>query len=317
MTKSKVVCYAGGIIGSSWATGFALNGCNIYVYGRRDDSIDKAKTQIEKNIDDLIRNNCVSEDDKAGIIGRLKYTTDVEEALKGARFVQENGPEDLNKKQEIVEILDKYTPAYCVVASSTSGLRITDIVKNSVHPERYIGAHPFNPPHLIPLVEITKGEKTDEKYIDVAVDFYKSVKKEPVVLLKEKKGFVANRLSYAVLREVMNLVSEGVCSVEDIDKALVYGPGLRWASIGQLMVGELGTTGGTAASVDRFGPLNEMIYRDFENRVSLPENWKEIAVRGIEEEKKNLPDFIGHTNEEIIAFRDKVLIEVLKLHQKI
>lgn len=313
----KAVCYAAGIIGSSWATTFALNGCDVSIFDLEERFLDNAKAQVKKNLEYLSECGCLAAEESKKILERCTFTTKIKDALEDADFIQESGPEKLEIKQEIVKILDTYSPRDCVIASSTSGLKISDITKYSEYPQRYIGAHPFNPPHLIPLVEITRGEKTEDVYLEKAVCFYQQMKKEPIILKKEKTGYVANRLSHAVLREVMNLVAEGVCSVEEVDKALVYGLGLRWGSIGQMMIGELGTPGGTRACVERFGSLNEMIFKDLEERKTLPENWAEIAAEGVAEEKSNMPDFIGHTNAEIGEFRDKVLIELLKLHHKI
>lgn len=313
----NVACYAAGIIGTSWATTFALNKCNVKVYLRNELKIPESELQIRKYLELMRECGCNFDDNVEVIMSRIKFTTSVKEAVFDAEFIQESGPENLEAKQMIVDSLDQYAPKDCIIASSTSGLKISDIVAKSKVSERYIGAHPFNPPHLIPLVEITSGDKTADWCIEKALKFYKKMKKEPILLKKEKIGFVANRISHAVLREVINLVDEGVCSVDDVDRALVYGLGLRWASIGQMMIGEIGTKGGTKVCVERFGPLNEMIFKDLENRIKLPDNWGEIAAAGIEEEKKNLPEFIGHSNEEISRFRDKVLVEVLKLHKKI
>lgn len=312
----KAVCYGAGVIGAGWATTFSLNGCETALFGRHESTLQKARSQIAENLDYLAELNCITAKAAQEAKARCFYTTSPQEALAGADFVQESGPEILETKHEIVKLIDRFAPENCVVASSTSGLKITDITANSELAYRYVGAHPFNPPHLLPLVELTQGEKTQPEYLDKALAFYRSVKKEPVVLKKKKTGFIANRLSHAVLREVVNLVDEGACSVEDADKALVYGLGLRWASIGQMMVGELGTPGGTAEMVKKFGPLNEKIFSDLENRTKLPEDWARQAAEGVEEERSHMPEYIGQTNEEISRFRDTVMIELLKLHHK-
>lgn len=313
----KVTCYASGVIGTSWATNFAIKGCEVTVFDLTEELLTQAKRGIIANLEELAHRGCLSAEQAEPIADRIRFTTDARSAVAGAEFIQESGPERLELKRELVRFFDQYAPPECIVASSTSGLRISDITAQSARPERYIGAHPFNPPHLIPLVEITKGDRTAPEAIERAVGFYRSVGKEPIVLQKEKIGFVANRLSHAVLREVMSLVSEGVCSVEDADKALTYGPGLRWAAVGQIMVGELGTAGGIRAGTERFTPLNESIFRDLENRVTVPEDWADVAEAGIAEEKAHMPDCIGHTTQDIAAFRDTVLIELLKLHGKL
>ena len=313
----KVTCYASGVIGSSWATNFILKGCDVTIYDVAQAPLDRARETIYANLSDLAAHDCLHGQTVDALLQHVVFTTDVQSALCDAEFIQESGPEQLTIKQSFVELFDRLAPADCIIASSTSGLRISDITANSAYPERYIGAHPFNPPHLIPLVELTKGEKTTESTITKALEFYRSMGKEPVVLQKEKAGFIANRISHSVLREVMSLVNEGVCSVEDVDKALTYGPGLRWAAVGQIMVGELSTVGGVREGTRRFQALNESLFRDLENRTEVPQNWADTAEAGIAEEMAHMPDCIGHTTEEIAQFRDQVLISLLKLHGKL
>ncbi|MEE0097690.1 MAG: 3-hydroxyacyl-CoA dehydrogenase NAD-binding domain-containing protein [Oscillospiraceae bacterium] len=313
----KVTCYASGVIGTSWATNFALKGCTVTVYDLNQELLDHAKKLIRSNLLYLEAEDCLRGESVEAVMERVTFTDDVEAALREAEFIQESGPERLELKQTFVALFDRLAPAACIVASSTSGLRISDITAKSTHPERYIGAHPFNPPHLIPLVELTKGDQTSPETVNRALGFYRLMGKEPIVLQKEKAGFVANRISHSVLREVMSLVNEGVCSVEDVDKALTYGPGLRWAAVGQVMVGELGTSGGIREGTLRFKALNESIFRDLENRTEVPEHWEDTAEAGITEEKAHMPDCIGHTTDEIAQFRDKVLVSLLKLHGKL
>lgn len=313
----KAACYGAGIIGSSWATNFALGGCEVWLYDIAPEALERARVNVRSNLEYLVEEGCLAAENLEEMMERVHFTDSVEEAVSGAVFVQESGPENLEIKRSIAAQIEEYAPADCVVASSTSGLRISDIAAKTLRPERFVGAHPFNPPHLIPLVEITKSERTGEEYVEKAVDFYRRMKKEPIVLRKEKLGFVANRLSHAVLREVISLVDEGVCSPEEADKALVYGPGLRWAAIGQTLIGELGSAGGYREAAVRFKQLNESIFRDLENRTELPENCGEVFGRGAERALAAQPDFIGHTREDTARFRDKVLVELLKLHGKL
>lgn len=313
----RVACYAAGIIGSSFAVNFAVKGMDCNVYVTNEDRAQRGQAAIERVLDTLISLGGISPDARSAVLSRIHVTTDPAEAFRDVALIQENGPEKPEIKAEIMSIIDQYAPADAVFASSTSGMSITKIAETAQHPERCIGAHPFNPPHLIPLVELTKGEKTGDKYLEKALEIYRAAGKEPIVLKKEKIGFVANRLSHVVLREAMALLAEGVCSVEDIDRALVYGPGIRWASIGQIMVGELGSPGGVKAGMDRFQPMSEGIFRDLYNITTYPEGISQMAADGIAEAKKDMPDCIGHTTEEIAAFRDKVLVELLKLHGKL
>ena len=209
-------------------------------YDKTDDALNLAKTRIHESLLNLKKNNVVTEEEIKEIESRINYTTSKEEAVKDVELITESGPESYDVKRKMVEEMEKYTKDDTIIASSTSGLLITEIAKNAKHKERFIGAHPYNPPHLIPLVELTKGDYTTDEVIKVAKEFYQSIGKEPVILQKEALGFICNRIQMAVYREVCNLVMKGVCTIEDADKAVTYGPGLRWAIMGPSLVFELG-----------------------------------------------------------------------------
>jgi len=316
-TAEKIVCCGGGVIGASWAFYFALKGHDATVYDISDPALDKARASVAQCIDRMKGFGVIDSKDGEAILARISYTLDPKEAFTGATVIQENVPEKLEIKQSTLELIETYAPDDCLYASSTSGMPITSIAAKARHPERCVGSHPFNPPHLMPLVEITKGEKTEQKYVDRAVAFYRSIGKEPVVLQKEKIGFIANRLQHVILRESMSLVAEGVCTVPEIDRALIYGVGLRWASVGAVMTGELGSASGIRESNEKFHKLNETIFQDIENRQLVPEDWGEVAEAGVADEFASNPDFMGHDREAVSAFRDQVLVELLKLHHKL
>lgn len=317
MTEEKIVCCGGGVIGASWAFYFALKGHGVTVYDISDEALERARSSVEHCIESMKGFDVIDDAAGAEIRERIAYTTDPEAAFTGATLIQENVPEKLDIKQSTLELIERYAPDDCLYASSTSGMPITNIAAKAAHPERCIGSHPFNPPHLMPLVEITKGEKTEQQYVDRAVAFYHSIGKEPVVLQKEKIGFIANRLQHVILRESMSLVAEGVCTVPEIDRALIYGVGLRWASVGAVMTGELGSANGIRESNEKFHKLNESIFQDIENRQLVPENWGEVAEKGVADEFASNPDFMGHNRQEVASFRDNVLVELLKLHHKL
>ena len=174
----------------------------------------------------------VDESECRQIQERIHYTTEMAQALEHAEFVQESGPESYEIKRKILAQMEEVLPADTVIASSTSGLLITKIAEDARHPERIVGGHPYNPPHLIPLVEIVRGEQSSDEAVTCAAAFYRALGKEPVVLNKEVSGFIANRLQVAVYREAIDLVVNGVCSLEDTDKALLWGPGIRWGIMG-------------------------------------------------------------------------------------
>jgi carnitine 3-dehydrogenase len=313
----KVACYGSGMIGSSWATLFALKGYPVNVFDVSEEQLVNSKKTIEGNLNYLAGKGVIPKAKVAALLGKITFTDSVKDALAGVQFIQENGPENYGIKQSILKEVEKHASPDCIFASSTTGLLISEITKDAVHPERCLGAHPYNPPHLIPLVEMTKSAKTSEKTIAAAVAFYKAVGKEPVVLQKEKLGFISNRLSHALYREVIDLVTKGVCTIEDVDKAVCFGPGLRWAIFGPNMVYELGSGKGGIRSADKFKDTSNMIYNDLADWKKMPDGWADLSQEGVDVEKANLPDFMGHDNADLIRFRDDSLIEILKLHKKL
>ena len=314
----KVACVGAGVIGYSWALYYSLKKLSVTVYDITEDKIDLAKNRIHESLLNLEKNNVVQENEISEIESRITYTTSMEAAVKDVQFITESGPENYEVKQKMAEEMEKYTADDTIIASSTSGLLVSEIAKNAKHPERFIGAHPYNPPHLIPLVELTKGDKTDEHVLEVAKEFYQSIDKEPVVLQKEALGFICNRIQMAVYREVCNLVMNGVCTIEDADKAVTYGPGLRWAIMGPSLVFELGGgEGHIDGLMKHLNPSISLWLHDMADFKDFPEEFPEIARKGVEEAMKNRPAEIGNDDQSLAEYRDKMLIELLKLHNKL
>ncbi|HIT23471.1 MAG TPA: 3-hydroxyacyl-CoA dehydrogenase family protein [Candidatus Faecimonas intestinavium] len=314
----KVACVGAGVIGYSWALYYSLKKLSVTVYDLTEDKIDLAKNRIHESLLNLEKNNVVQENEISEIESRITYTTSMEAAVKDVQFITESGPENYEVKQKMAEEMEKYTGDDTIIASSTSGLLVSEIAKNAKHPERFIGAHPYNPPHLIPLVELTKGDKTDEHVLEVAKEFYQSIDKEPVVLQKEALGFICNRIQMAVYREVCNLVMNGVCTIEDADKAVTYGPGLRWAIMGPSLVFELGGgEGHIDGLMKHLNPSISLWLHDMADFKDFPEEFPEIARKGVEEAMKNRPAEIGNDDQSLAEYRDKMLIELLKLHNKL
>ena len=314
----KVSCVGAGVIGYSWALYFSLKKLDTTVYDITIEGLELAKKRIKESLKSLLKNAVVTEEECAEIEKRITYTTSMEEAVKDAKFIVESVPENYDIKRNIVKEIEKYTSAETIIASSTSGLLITEIAKEAAHPERFIGGHPYNPPHLIPLVEITKGEKTTEEVIKTAKEFYTLIGKEPVVLQKEALGFICNRIQMALYREVCDLVMRGVCTIEDADKAVTYGPGLRWGIMGPSLVFQLG---GGKAGIDgilkHLGPSINMWLKDMADFKEFPEEFGQIAREGVEEEMKNRTKETGNDDASLAEYRDKMLIEMLKLHNKL
>jgi 3-hydroxyacyl-CoA dehydrogenase len=250
----KVTIIGTGVIGASWASLFLAKGLDVTA----TDPAPGAEARLRAFVD-----QCWPALEQLGLAPgaskqRLTFEPKLEDAVVGADLVQENGPERIDFKRELYGKLDKLLPASTLIASSSSGLTMSEIQKACPdHPERCFIGHPFNPPHLIPLVELVGGAQTSAETIDRAAAFYDGLGKKTVRLKKEVPGHVANRLAAALLREVMYLVNEDVISVGDADAAVSYGPGLRWGVMGPLMLYHLGGgAGGIDHWFDQFtGPI--------------------------------------------------------------
>lgn len=314
----KVAVLGGGLIGSSWATNFLWKGLKVNIHDISYKEISTAGDRVRANMEYLVSKGILTQERMNSALAHATYTSSLEEAVTDVQFIQESVLENYEVKQSVLAEVDKYAPADAVFASSTSGLLITEISKNSKRPDRCLGAHPYNPPHLIPLVEISKGQKTSEDTVRRACDFYKSLGKEPIVLQKEALGFIANRLSMALYREAVDLVVRGVCSVEDVDKAVNFGPGLRYALMGPNLIYQLGGgLHGIEGLLKHVENSVELWWEDMATWKKWPPGWYETAREGVNREMANRSPEQGRTTEEITRWRDDGLIEILKLLKKI
>ena len=299
------ICVVGtGVIGASWSALFLAKGLQVSA----TDPAPHAEASLRKFIDGawpaLKRLGL-----RAGASqSNLTFTPELARAVVGADLVQENGPERMEFKQKLYGQLDELLPPEAIIASSSSGLIMSDIQKGAAtHPERCVIAHPFNPPHLIPLVEIVGGARTSEETIQRAVEFYQSIGKQTVRLYKELPGHVANRLQAAVGREAFHLVAEGVLSAEDVDSALSWGPGLRWGVMGNMMLNHLaGGAGGIEHFFEQFtGPMTA-----FWKSLGSPVLTPEVQRKLIESVKAEVG---SRSLEELEAQRDELLLGLLEL----
>lgn len=248
---NPVTVIGAGLIGISWTSYFLAKGLEVKVNDVRPDLEEAMLTGIEKIIPTLREIGLPTE----GLTDRLIIEKDLERALDGAAVVQENGPERIEFKQELYTQIEKIVSKDTLLLSSSSGLKASDISKKMAHPERMLIGHPFNPPHLVPLVEIVPGTNTASDAVEQAVDFYKALGKNPLVLKKEVPGFVANRLQSALFREAIHLVSEDVVSMKDLDEIVTSSIGLRWAAGGPFLSFHLGGgQGGFPAFLKHLGP---------------------------------------------------------------
>ena len=304
---NRVAIIGTGVIGASWAALFLAKGLEVVATDVAPNAEASLKKFIEEAWPALSRLGLSPGASRAN----LQFTSDLPTAVERADFVQENGPERIDFKKKLYGQLDELLPPDVIVASSSSGLTMSEIQLGcSSHPERCVIGHPFNPPHIIPLVEIVGGAKTSRDTIRRASEFYTGLGKRTVRLHKEVPGHVANRLQAALAREVYYLVAEGVVSVADVDTALCWGPGLRWGVMGQVLLNHLG---GGMGGIEHFfaqftGPVTAW-WKVLGSPELTPEVQKKL-IDGLHEE-------VGSRSiDELAAQRDEVLLGLLELRAK-
>lgn len=315
----KAAFIGGGLIGTGLATNAALAGVRTVVQTRS--KIDLCKTRIAENLAFLLEKGVIGEEQKAKAEGCLVFTTSIEEAVANAQFIQESVPEKMDIKHSTIALIEQHAPVDAIISSSTSGLSITQVFSEAAHPERCVGGHPYLPAYLIPLVEITKGEKTSDSTAQAAMDFFTAIGKEPVLLNKESVGFIANRLQSVIHREIVDMVLNGICSVEAVDKALVYSVGMRWGIIGQALSLHLGASpDGLSHFCEKYNMKYDVPNARLEacaKWTAFPANWDKILGEGVLEEIAHRPPEMGNDIPSIEKWRDDMLVEYLRLHHKL
>lgn len=303
MPSQTVAVIGAGTIGASWAAIFLAQGCDV----RASDPSPQGEAFARRFVA-----NAWPTLETLGLVvpgasqDRLSFHASPGAACEGVSFVQESGPEREEIKIETFKEIDAAAPPDAVIASSSSGLLISRVTVKCAHPERCVIGHPFNPPHLIPLVEVVSGEKTSQQAIDTAMNFYRAIGKHPIHIKKEVKGHVANRLQAALWREAVSLVAEGVVSVADADAAIAYGPGLRWALMGPHLTFHLaGGEGGMTHFMSHLAPAVQSWIDDFKDtRVT---DARDALIAGVTEEAA------GRSIADLQAWRDRKLIDILKV----
>jgi 3-hydroxyacyl-CoA dehydrogenase len=304
----KIGVIGAGTIGSGWATFFAMKGYHVELQDINEAILTRATQCIRLNVDFLAERGLIKNEAIEPTLDRIIKTTKLKEAVSDVDYVQESTFESYDVKKRIFKEMDSVCPKHAIIASSSSGLLMSEIQRVTNKPERCIIAHPFNPPHLMPLVEIVPGKQTSEKTASTVYDFFVRLGKVPVLLKKEIPGYIANRLSAALWREAIDLVNEGIATVEDVDKALSAGPGLRWALMGPHMTYHLGGgKGGIEYFIDHLGPAFESWWQSMNTWTAIPY----FAVKKIE---RGIKDEMGtRTLEEVAKWRDEKLIDLLKI----
>src|ERR1700746_3152921 len=311
MAKSQeirnVAIVGAGVIGASWAALFLARGLNVVA----TDPAPDAEANLRRYIDAAWKDLTVIGLSPNASRDRLKFTTDMKKALADADLVQENGPERKDFKIKLFADMDAATRPDAIIASSSSGLTMSTMQSACKHPERCVIGHPFNPPHVVPLVEVVAGEKTSPETVERAISFYKSIGKKPIHVRKEVVGHVANRLQAALYREVVHLIEQGVLDVTDSDAAVCWGPGLRWGVMGPNLLFHLGGgPGGIQHFMEQFtGPLSTW-WKDLGTITEFTPEVKQTIVNGV------LKEANGRSIAELERERDSMLLELLATRSK-
>ena len=306
MNSVKTVCsIGGGPIGAGWAAFFLAQGLSVKAYLHSEIEEEDYRSMIKTAWTSLEKLN-----DLDGIDPNLiQISTNLENSVKDAHFIQESAPEILSLKQDLYARLGNIVSSEVVICSSTSGLTMTDIQSHCGTPERTVVAHPFNPPYLLPLVEIVGGKKTNSEAVMWARNFYEYIGKVPLVMNKEIPGFVATRLQEALWREALHMVANDEATPEQIDKALMNGPGPRIAIQGQCLAFHVACgAGGMATNLDQFGPALKLPW----TRLTAPELNKKLRdamVSGCEEIT------VGRDFESLALERDRKIVEIIKIQK--
>jgi 3-hydroxypropionate dehydrogenase (NADP+) len=309
----RVACIGSGLVGHSWATLFALKGCRVKIQDLNMDVSEGAIRGIRRNLDFMEQYGLATSEDVEAALERVEATISIREAVQDAEYVQESVVERYDVKKEVFKRIDEATKPDTIIASSTSSLLISEIQKAASRPGRCLTAHPFNPPHLIPLVELVPGKETSPETIKTVEEFMKGLGKAPVILRKEVYGHIANRLASALWREALDLVDQGVASVEDVDRALTMGPAIRWVFMGSHLTYHLGGgAGGIEYFIDHLGEAHENVWRTMHTWTAIPYTAAKKVIAGVEEMKI----VKERSYEELVRWRDERLADVLKLLQR-
>ncbi|WP_282119699.1 3-hydroxyacyl-CoA dehydrogenase NAD-binding domain-containing protein [Ruegeria atlantica] len=302
ISVTRITSIGAGPIGGGWAAHFLARGYDVTAY-LHDTSETEAFHSILNTAWGSLTDLGLAE---GASLDRLRIVTDLEQALEGAQFVQESAPERLEIKQSLYAQMGEVLPPDVVIGSSTSGLTMSEIQAKCATPERCVIGHPFNPPYLLPLVEIVGGDKTAPDAVVWAGKFYEIAGKAPLLMKKEIPGFVATRLQEALWREALHMVANGEATPEDIDIALMNGPAPRMVSQGQCMAFHVACgAGGMATNLDQFGPALKLPW----TRLEAPELTRELRGRMVD----GCNDIAGDRHfEDMAAQRDREIVAVLR-----
>ncbi len=302
----RIAIVGSGTIGASWAAHYLARGFDVTATDPAPGAEAALRSYVEGAWGAVTKLGLTP----GASLDRLKFTSDLSAALSDADFVQENAPERPELKVKLFADIDDATPPHAIIASSSSGITMSVMQAQCRRPERTVIGHPFNPPHVIPLVEVVGGTKTAPETVRDAMAFYASIGKKPIHLKKELPGHVANRLQSALYREVVYLIGQGVLDVADADDAVSWGPGLRWGVMGPNLLWHLGGgEGGIQHFMDTLMPRMAAGWPALGNPEFTPELQQQI-VEGVLEEAG------GQSIDELAAHRDAMLFDLIAARAK-
>jgi 3-hydroxybutyryl-CoA dehydrogenase len=306
-----VAVVGSGIMGHGIAQSFMMNGYTVMLYDLDKSILETAKAQIKNNLELFRQAELITDEDIGNAMKRLTLTADLEKAAKPADFIVEAIPEDLSLKQDLFCQIENICDQNTIIASNTSSLRLTDIGVRVKNKKRLVITHWFNPPQLVPTVEVVRGEETSDEVIDVTYDLLAKIKKVPVKINKELPGFLVNRIQIALVREVLDLYEKGIASAADIDKAIKGSIGFRLASIGPLITMDLG-------GLNTWLKVSENLLPDIQSATEPPGALQKLVEAGHEGIKSGKGffdysmDFSKGELEDTIKKRDQDFLHRLK-----
>ncbi|MBT5213560.1 MAG: L-carnitine dehydrogenase [Pelagibacteraceae bacterium] len=302
----KIAVIGTGVIGAGWIIRFLFNKKKIKIY---DPNIKQKKFLLNeiKRVNPILKKFYKN---KIDIKSQLEFCKSLEEAVKDVDLIQENAPENEILKTKIIKEISLYAKKNTIIASSSSGLLPTKIQAKCINPKRVIIAHPFNPVYLLPLVELVPGEKTDLKIISKAKNFYRNIGMKTLVLKKELPGYLSDRLQESMWRESLHIINEGYASTQDLDDAIIYGPGLRWSLMGTFLTFHLaGGEMGMKHMLEQFGPALKLPWTKLKAPI-LTKSLKKKIINGTKNQSKN------KSINSLANSRDNFLIDLQNLLKK-
>jgi len=309
---SHVAMIGSGTMGAGMSWWFAQSGYNVSLYDVSPQQLERACARLDTIQKLFVEEGLTPDEGARAARKRITTVTRLEESLDGAQYVLEAVPERLPLKQKLFVEFEGCLPDDAILATNTSGLRITDIAAVCKHPERVAGMHWANPAEIVPLVEVIRGERTSDNTVDVIYRVTEKLGKVPVVVNKDIPGFVSNRLQYAVFREALHLVETGVVSAQDVDRTLKFGVGFRYPWLGPLETADLG-------GLDVFHDISQYLFKELSNRTASPAFFDEIVREGKLGIKtgRGFYDYQGVSRGEVLRKRDLYFIRQLKLIRQV